>query len=189
MKKLLIIAAMLLVLPMAVMADPIDRDAYLRNDDPGVIPPGGSGWSGPYAPGPLLPDTGWAVAEGGDIYIGILNEFVWANMKTITIVIEAATLDLSLDTVYADGAPASYNDSGSVGGASDTLIIEIFPQPDWEVIMLHNSGGAGMITSITIVSDCELIPSMTYYGLGILALLLIASTVWILRRKRVGSVA
>ncbi len=46
----------------------------------------------------------------------------------------------------------------------------------------------GMVGTV-IVTPMYTIPTMTIYGLGILALLLIGSTVWVLRRKRAGSVA
>ncbi len=187
MKKLLLIAAaMLFVLPMAVMADPIERDTYLSNDDLGAIPPGGPGWEGPYAPGPI--DPAWDVAAGADVYVGIENEHYWVNMKTITITIATAgAVALDFVSATADGVPANHGEP--VIDPPGTWTIEIFPQPDWEVLVFNNSGGAGTITSITIVSECELVPSMTNYGLGILALLLIGSTVWVLRRRRVGSVA
>ncbi len=188
MKKLLLIAvAILFVLPMAVMADPVDRDSYLRSN-PSTVQPPSAGWEGPFAPGAPI---GWNVADGGDVYIGILNEFVWVNMKTVTILVEGTgATDWELATVEADGGPAGYRVVNvTYMGPSLILTIEIFPQPDWEVIVLHNFGGAGAIGTITITSECELVPSMTGYGLGILALLLIGSTVWVLRRRRVGSVA
>lgn len=201
MKKLLLIAAfVLLVLPFAAMAEATDTlqwDVYMSATDAGDTALGEAPWVGPFIYGEPIPDTIYdsvaVVAPDSSVWIGIPNGFRWVNLKTLWVRVIGGA-DLTVDTAIG------YNEGGVYGivviedavvvGADLHILISIFPQPDWEVIVLtNNTGGPIVIASIEAESECVFIPTMTHYGLGILALLLIGSTVWVLRRRRVGSVA
>jgi hypothetical protein len=197
MKKLLVLTVgLLFVMPLAASAqDEITDtlDVYLSASDPVDTVLGDAPWVGPFTPGEPIADPVATIGPGGYIFIGFPNGFRWVNMKTLWIHIEGGA-NLTLE-----GA-VSYNSGGQYGtieiveevivGADLDILIRIFPQPDWEVIVLHNAtAGPVPIVSVWAVSRCVTIPATTTYGLAVLALLLIGSTVWILRRKKAGAIA
>lgn len=191
MKKLLIIAvAVLFVLPITAMAqDQLPRNTYVDTTDPGGVALGLATWAGPYDSTDVINQV---VKDGDTVWIGVENHHIIVNLKTLTVVVTGGA-GLVVDSVIGYVGGAAYGASmveDSIAGADLVITAQIFPQPDWEVIVLtNNTGGPITIASINAKSECHLVPSMTGYGLGILALLLIGSTVWVLRRRRVGSVA
>lgn len=61
------------------------------------------------------------------------------------------------------------------------------PQPEWEVVLVKNASGQQVaIDSVKASSTCypTPVPSLTTYGIIVLVLLLLASTVWVIRKKR-----
>ena len=159
-------------------------------------------WTGTeYSSGQTMEES---VANGETVYIGVWNMYLPdVRIKEMVIIIEGAGVADVSGSIEVQG----YLSEGQVAGTAEVevevltatsikITVLMFPQPEWEVITItNNSGGTVSFDSMTggflvdKVSICWVIPTMTYYGLGILALLLIGSTVWVLRRKRVGSVA
>lgn len=187
MKKLFIIAVLaLFVLPTFAFGQDI-RSAWIADSNPGDTVLGDPPWGAEN-------ETGHAVAGGADVWIGINNDFRWVNMKALTVTLTGTGVE-NLEVVEVRGAmkggmiPSGLVDSTFPGAGTLTLYISIFPQPAWETIMLTNTGGAATIASIEAESVCTLVPTTTTYGLAILALLLIGSTVWILRRRHAGAAA
>jgi len=194
MKKLLITtAALLLVLPMIVTAQ--DKDfqdtVFTATTDPGGAP---LNENPPWTGGPYDGDDpiNLGVANGATVWIGIGNYHILLNMKNFHVVIQGGA-GLTVNDVIGYTAGGAYGSDWytAVDSAGHKVVTgQIFPQPGWEVIVLSNpGGGAKTITTIQANTWCDPIPSMTTYGLGVLALLLIGSTVWILRRRKAPAAA
>jgi hypothetical protein len=197
MKKLIILAAFaMLVMPASALAqdgDTLQWDVYLSAEDPGETALGDAPWVGPFAYGAPIADPVATVGPGGYLYIGIPNGFRWVHLKTLWIrIYGGAELTLEGAISYNVGGPygSVRVEETVVVGADLYIRITIFPQPDWEVIILTNgTAGPVVVGSIEAESWCRQVSTTTTYGLAILALLLIGSTVWILRRKRIGAAA
>ena len=192
MKKLIVFAvAMLFVVPAAfadVEMTTIDSVMTTPPCKIVTVDPAGAGTYDAIEGEEYASGTGPDSAYTGDVWIVVENWYYWANMKHLTVILTGAgtaTINAATVTGYLNGGTAvGVANVEVVGGV---IVADIFPQPDWEVIHIN---GDFTIETVTTVAVCTLIPSMTHYGLGILALLLIGSTVWVLRRRRrVGSVA
>jgi len=196
MKKLIVFAVAMLFIVPAAFAD-IDTDIDESIISPPckivTVDPAGAGTFDAIEGVVYDSSTGPNQAYVGDVWIVIWNSYRWANMKNIEVTLTGAGTE---GIVVGDVTVKGYLNGGvaigvdSLGVTVDGGVIvapAIFPQPDWEVI--HISNADFTIATVTTMSRCCLVPSMTMYGLGILALLLIGSTVWVLRRRRVGSVA
>ena len=199
MKKLLLVTvALLFVLPFAASAqeDTLTFSTYISVDvDPGDYPVYCYGPWTDYCDLDSNAAIGLSLAEVTKVYIGIPNSFRWVNVKYFEITIHGT----GVDNMGVDSIKGYLTSSQRCGveiidvddDTADKLVVKayIFPQPNYEIICLVTNG-AETIDRIVIRTVCTLIPTMTHYGLGILALLLIGSTVWVLRRRRrVGSVA
>ena len=196
MKKLLIImAALLFVAPVAMSQDKELWGFHFAVTDPGdtaleEMPP----WFQHHNAGD--PVVFPPVPPYASIYLGIHNESQLVNLKTLVLTLTGFGVD-GFDVDWVKG----WITGGQATGVSEfvvdnttpdvlVVVVEFFPQPEWEVLKLTNNSETGIVIEAVVCdSECVFIPTMTYYGIGILALLLIGSTVWILRRKRVGSVA
>jgi subtilase family serine protease len=56
------------------------------------------------------------------------------------------------------------------------------PQPQWEVIQFTGAGTVH-IDGISVISNCR-VPSLTTYGIAALVLILIASSIFVIYRRR-----
>lgn len=54
---------------------------------------------------------------------------------------------------------------------------------DW-IFDVGDNGGAGTEAILTVKVICTVLPSLTTYGIIVLVLLLLASTVWVIRKRR-----
>ena len=199
MKKLLIVTvALLFVLPFAASAqDEYDTtwNTWVGFDDPLDVPiTPGAPCVAPWVECDNDSSYVYDIDLSGkaNLYIGIYNRWRWVFEKEIDIVIRGNGFNnITIEWIrgWLDGGQ-------TVGRRYEAIIVTpteirikawIFPQSHWEVINLNT--GVGVINRIVVTTTCRFVPTMTHYGLGILALLLIGSTVWILRRRRVGSVA
>jgi len=189
MKNLLLLAVLLLALPLTAVSQ-VGRSAWIADSDPGDTPLGDPPWGEEN-------ETFHDVISHTNVYIGINNEFRWVNMKTLTVTVFGPNVETSLELTDVLGAVKggmmkNYRVLDVDTGTPDelTIVIEMFPQPAWEVLVFHNtSGDVITIESVSAWSDCEMVPTTTAYGLVVLALLLIGSTVWVLRRKRADAPA
>ena len=194
MKKLIVFAvAMLFIVPAAFAdADLTEVDCIVINPPCKIVTedPAGAGTYDAIEGEEYASGTGPGQVYSGDVWIVIWNSYRPANLKDVVVTVAGAgtaTINTATATGYLNGgATVGVYDDTVTAVAGVITVPMIFPQPDWEVIHIN---GDFTIETVTTVSRCCLIPSMTHYGLGILALLLIGSTVWVLRRRRVGSVA
>ena len=169
-------------------------DTYFSLTDPGNTPLGQDPWEGPTPTGlPLGPLNNCTY-----IWIGTQNLQVDEQWKEWWLDIHGVNIfDLGAVEVIA------YDSSGSSVGYTYSTIgktaltpggvrfnVKIRPQPEWEVMKLHVDGtGPVTIESIVGHSKChrgEIIPSLTTYGIIVLVLLLLVSTVWVIRKKKAG---
>ena len=169
-------------------------DTYYSLTNPFSTPLGEGDWIGPVPVGlPLGPLNNCTY-----IWIGTKNLQVDEQWKEWWLTIHGINIfDLGAEYVIAydsTGSAAPYTYS-AIGKSPLTpngvrFNVKIRPQPEWEVMKLHVDGdGPVTIESIVGHSSChrgEIIPSLTPYGIIVLVLLLIASTVWVLRRRRAG---
>ncbi len=125
--------------------------------------------------------------------------------KTAGIVVISKSPGLSEDVVirnYTAGQVTVVNTSSPDGLKPDLNIPGPPPPPppypegsitftcngdagDW-IFDVGDNGGAGTEAILTVKVICTVLPSLTPYGIIVLVLLLVASTVWVLRRKRAG---
>lgn len=188
-KLLLIVAAMLFIVPAAFADIESTIDSVMTTPPCKIVTvdPAGAGTYDAIVGDEYASGTGPSEVYSGDVWIVVENGYYWAKMKHLTVILTGAgtaTINAATVTGYLNGGTAvGVANVEVVGGV---IVADIFPQPDWEVIHIN---GDFTIETVTTVAVCTLIPSMTMYGLGILALLLIGSTIWVLRRRRVGSVA
>lgn len=173
------------------------RATYYSTTDPGTTSLGEAPWEGP------LPPTGNTimVAAGDSIWFGCDNFQVdslwkewWLRLKGVNVF----SLGVGIDSVLAydsEGSSAAYSYSkvgkSFVPDGGVTFNVKIKPQPEWEVIVLRNDGSDPVtITDVLGETKCHRdpedtpIPSLTTYGIIVLVLLLLASTVWVIRKKR-----
>jgi hypothetical protein len=167
---------------------------YYSLTDPGNTPLGQDPWVGPVPVGlPLGP-----LATSTTIWIGTENLQVDEQWKEWWLDIHGTSV-FGLEAINVVGYDSLGSSTGytysSTGKSALTpggvrFNVKIKPQPHWEVMELHVAEPAPVtIESIVGQSMChrdEIIPSLTTYGIIVLVLLLIASTVWVLRRKKAG---
>jgi len=195
--RLFLITMMLMILSIPLLNAQADEKVerweewptYYSLTDPGNAEPPAAPW----IPTPAEP-AGIIVPAGTDIWFGTENLFIEPNMKFYRLSLTGAGLASladpwarGYDPVGAEMEPIAGPKMFFVGG---TLNIDVVfdPQPEWEVVRLtttavvtiNNAVGASGCTKVTDV------PSLTTFGIIALALLLIASTIWIMRKKRAG---
>ncbi len=160
---------------------------------PGNTPLGQAPWVGPVPVGlPIGP-----FPTSTTIWIGTANFQVdeqwkewWLDIYGTKVFYLEAMSVVAYDS-FGVSTAYTYSEIGKSPLASGVRFnVKIKPQPHWEVMELHVAA-PGQVTIATIIghSKChgfDMIPSLTSYGVIVLVLLLIASTVWVLRRKRVG---
>ena len=190
MKKLLIfLVAAFVIFSMSVFAGDNGEKAFgdvfykvLPTGQTPVYPPNATDWT-------LVPANGnvnFQVAVGQDLFVAIQNAYVATNATDLTLEIAgAALLQLSLNDVWADPA-AVISPRGNPFLANNLLRYpyRFIPQPDWHYFQLVNGGAAAAnVTNIKAVPNCY-VPSLTTYGIAALVLILIASSIFVVYRRR-----
>ena len=140
-----------------------------------------------------------AVLNAGDsLLFGMENLHIPGAVKTLTLNITytGATADLDWRAAawggYVDGDTTSFHTRTlsrvTVTKAAGSLkVVVIMPQPDWEWILIKNSGiGQATFTTVVLYSTCErAVPSLTQWGMiGLGVLILGAGAMVIVRRRR-----
>ena len=150
---------------------------------------------------PGTPPSGWTLAtgtynisipDGQKLCIAVENMLVSENATDLRLDLTGTSLmELALGSYY--GLPAG-GTATLVGDPLRTAILlkyhfRFVPQPDWHVVIFNNAAkGAATVTKITASPRCY-VPSLTEWGLGVLVLVLLASTAFVIYRRRKAVVA
>ncbi|UCD95562.1 MAG: hypothetical protein JSU69_05795 [Candidatus Zixiibacteriota bacterium] len=182
-----IIAAFILIAATVAAQAPKDvGDIYTATTDPGnTNVTAGAPWT-------AYPGGTIEVPPGTQIWIGVENREVPEAKKRLTLTLTGWDLD-ELTYVGVTGYDAQGN-SGTIaatqsGGGAITHERAVYqflfvPQPEWEVIEFSaTEDGTVSIDDIVVVSSCN-VPSLTHWGLLVLVLLVLASAVYVIYRRR-----
>jgi hypothetical protein len=133
---------------------------------------------------------------GPQVEVVLDNDYFVHNHKVIHIKITGTGATGAPENVGVavinDGGDPSPHEAHSIVEASEAggtwtieIIIVVGPQPD-QVIITFTVPGAPVLDEAWLAECCQrpTIPSMTTYGLGILAILLLASGYFAIRRRR-----
>ena len=195
--------AVALIAPLSIAQDKgagekMPKDVYFTmNQNPGNIPPADADTLGAPAnpPWTRASDTLPIPLEFCDtLWIGCMNTEVLEQWKEWWIDLRGSNV-FKLHAVYAeghhpDGSTTGFSYSEPIGKdavpGGVIFHVKIIPQPEWEVMALHARATLTINTATaqTVCHRDEMIPSLTPYGIIVLVLLLLASTVWVIRKKR-----
>jgi len=93
--------------------------------------------------------------------------------------------DLELRQFYGDPlGVASLMGAPNIGNNFCMYPLRFVPQPEWHIIILINIDGVVVVVEVIIAKPHCYVPSLTTYGIAALALLLIASSVFVIYRRR-----
>jgi hypothetical protein len=167
----------------------------------------GSAWTwpvtytGPFPIGADLPLNGTVISSNRYLLLALENLYVSPSfVKELTVTINYT----GAGPLLLQKASSGINGGTSVGtklsetnsGGVYKLIYKIVPQPDWEWVLIKNTGVTSVtLTSVTINSSCreilvaERVPTLTHYGIGALILVLMGVALWLFRKKRLGVAA
>ncbi|MEW5923880.1 MAG: hypothetical protein AB1746_07830 [Candidatus Zixiibacteriota bacterium] len=181
-----VLAILLLIAFAGISAQAQDKeigDIYIATTDPGNAPLTGAPW---------VPYTGSTinVNSGSSIWIGVENLYVLEARKNLKVTLTGSALvDLDFDaTIGYDASGVSTGITATLLGApyiEASLAVYNFtyvPQPEWETIKFTSSGSVS-ISGIVVVSSCR-VPSLTQWGIIALVLILIASSIFVVYRRR-----
>lgn len=142
------------------------------------------------------------VGPGDTIKFKVMNVEVPKNKKKAWIDLDGDSVFIGLnaiDSILGYYAPPDTVRHGSkvskspYGSAGVTFKGILKKQPKYEVFILKNkTTHTAIIRYVKGCSQCEKrvdVPSLTTYGIILLVLLLLASTVWVIRKKRAGAPA
>jgi|GEM_PF-2246994 len=187
--------AVALIAPLSIAQDKgvgekMPREVYYALTNPGDAPlTDTDAWDGP------APDGLPIHLEFCDtIWIGCPNTEVPEQWKEWWIDLRGSNV-FKLHAVYAeghhpDGSTTGFSYSEPIGKdavpGGVIFHVKIIPQPEWEVMALHATDTLTINTATaqTVCHRDETIPSLTTYGIIVLVLLLLISTVWVIRKKR-----
>ena len=188
MKKTILILTGIFLLISAVSFGQIKLlvdDIYTATTNPGTLPLTDGVWT------PYMGES-HTVLDGTDFWIGIENIFDDTRLKTLRVYLTGSNVSAG-HAITITGFDASgdlsgidaYLDEKNVISSNEVeLIFKFDPQPAWEVVWLHADGTFG-IESIEASSNCRApVPTLTQWGMIVLALLLIGSTIFIFVRRR-----
>ena len=163
--------------------------------DPGLVKPDTT------PPGNWMDSTSFVIAKDDSVWMGTWNSYRDNNFKQYTLFINGTGDLFNLREIWTKGYlpdPAGPEDTvkhtptaRTVGDGVVAFHSQFRPQPEWEVILIKNtSDGPITVTSYYAESTCRTfpleIPSLTTYGIIVLVLLLLVSTVWVIRKKKAG---
>jgi hypothetical protein len=171
-----------------------DWDVYYSTVDPGNTALGLAPWT--LVPG--VPNI--AVSNNQTIWFGVENQDIPELYKRAWLTIGGAGVGAGF--FFSGDSVEAYHPGGSSTGIeiitprkkqadanTATFNVHINPQPEWEVFELRNTSGTPKtITSVDGCSNCDVrpAPSLSLIGLTVLIALLLASTIYILSRRRKG---
>lgn len=185
--------AVALIAPLSIAQDKgvgekMPREVYYALTNPENTPLGEDPWHGP-----VPADISISLLFCDTIWIGCPNTEVLEQWKEWWIDLRGSNV-FKLHAVYAEGhhpdgntAGFSYSDLGKDAVPLGVVFhVKIDPQPEWEVMALHatDTMTINKVTAQTVCHRDETIPSLTTYGIIVLVLLLLVSTVWVIRKKR-----
>jgi len=135
----------------------------------------------------------WVRLNGNQYEMRLPGDPTWKAAGVVTI---SKIPGLSEDVVFRNvsgGAISVVNTSSPDGLKPDVNIPDAgegsitftcaADEGTW-VFDVGDGGGAGTEAILTVEVICRYVPTLTPYGLGVLILLLIVSTIWVLRRQR-----
>jgi len=136
----------------------------------------------------------YTIDAADSLWFGTQNTYVPVNRKKYWLELKgAAASDLTAVEArgYIDASTqvdftSAITKETITGGVKFHVVFR--PQPEWEVILVKNNTGSSIeITGAVGTSDCvKVVPSLTTYGIIVLVLLLLVSTVWVIRKKKAG---
>jgi len=208
-KSIIIILALTLtaLFATAALADSmVENDRYATDPIPTLGPmtdydpvPDGENWTWPapyiysYPGGPiypqLLPSNPPPLPANNWMVFGMENLYWPTNEKSVYLVIEYTGGELILDGLgYSYNGKVMHAGGGVLVNEPGRLVIvwPIWPQPDWEWLLVKNVGGAPVtFTNIYFYDECIPVPSLTQWGIiGLVLLMLAAGAMVIVRRRR-----
>ena len=127
------------------------------------------------------------VNDGQNLFIAVENSLVQQNATDLTLKLTGnGLMEFGMDDVWAD-PPTTVVSMRGAAYLSNTFAsypYRFVPQPDWHYFKLANAAkGTVNVTQIEAAPHCY-VPSLTTYGIAALALLLIASSVFVIYRRR-----
>jgi hypothetical protein len=192
--RLFLITMMLMIISIPLLSAQADEKVerwaewptYYSLTDPGNAEPPAAPWQA------IVPPINLNLND--EIWFGTVNVYVDPNTKFYRLSLTGVGL-AGLGNPWARGyypggaeiVPLAGPNMFFVGGTLNIDVV-IDPQPQWEVVKLTATGevtindavGASGCTRVTDV------PMLTTVGIIALALLLIASTIWVMRKRKAG---
>jgi hypothetical protein len=189
----------LVALPIYSEKDPFSREDPILGDYPAYWTAGANDTScGPPVPTecPAWQDTAITIDNNGRLWIGADNVHIWERYKVCSLKVWGSDV-LKLELENALGHIDSTNTwIQGIGLVKDTLqpdtvlfLVTFTVQPDHEVFRVKAIADNVTITGGRALSSCWLrpkMPSLTIYGIVILAILILASAIYIISRRRKG---
>ncbi|MBI5867162.1 MAG: hypothetical protein HZB43_02535 [candidate division Zixibacteria bacterium] len=139
-----------------------------------------------------VPPASTPLPAGNYLVLAMENFRIAANMKFVTVKITytgTSTLQFQLANYGSKNGLASFGEisSETASGSPYQLIYKIRPQPDWEWLIIRNTGGSAItMTEVSFGSNCEYVPSLTTWGLLALVLLLAGTAFFMVKRRRLA---
>jgi len=206
-------AVLLAMTLIALFATAVSADTMVENDRYVTGPiatlgamtdydptPAGASWTWPMPPyvtaypgGPiypqLLPSNPPALPANNWMVFGMENIYWPTNEKSVYLVIEYTGGELLLDGLgYGYEGKAIHSGGAVLVNEPGRLVIvwPVWPQPDWEWLLVKNVGGAPVtFNSIYFYDECIPVPSLTQWGIiGLVLLMLAAGAMVIVRQRR-----
>lgn len=191
MKKLLILlVAAFVILTLSAFAGNTGEKAFgdiyykvLPTGQNPVYPPNGTDWT------KVSGAVNITVNDGNNLFIAVENGYVAESAAEISLTLNGSNLfEFDMDAVWADPPEVIVSQRGAyyideVAGRA-IYFYRFVPQPDWHYFKLANAAkGSINVTSIEAVPNCY-VPSLTTYGIAALVLILIASSIFVIYRRR-----
>jgi len=141
-----------------------------------------------------LPPANTVIPVNGYLVLAMENIRVQSNVKYLNVRIAfTGTATLHTDTVgngYPGGSGTGLRLIETSAGGVYELLYSIRPQPDWEWVLIKNTGAQpATVSAVVWDSRCRSVPSLTTWGLLALVLIMAGTAIWVVRRKRTAVLA
>ncbi len=139
-----------------------------------------------------VPAASTSLPAGSYLVLAMENFRIADNMKFVTVKITytgTSTLQFQLANNGSKSGVASFGEisSETAPGSPYQLIYKIRPQPDWEWLIIKNTGGNAITMSeVSFGSNCEHVPSLTTWGLLALVIMLAGTAFFMFKRRRLA---